>query len=53
MTHTPQVDLLYLEAVEDAVLCGAKFVDPKGSRFVLTAYDSKAIHTFMKQSTPV
>ncbi len=45
-----QVELVHLEATEDSILCGARFIDSRGRRFALTAYDSYDIATFTKKS---
>ena len=42
-----------MEVVEDAILCGAKFMDARGCKFAVTSYDSHDILIYNKQSTPV
>lgn len=48
-----QMNLLHVELVENAVLCGARFMDSGGSRFAVSAYDNHEIQTFIRKSTPV
>lgn len=48
-----QLTLLHVEVVEDAVLCGARFTDARGSKFAVTAYDSHEVLTFIRKATPV
>ena len=52
-TPSLQLNLLHVELVENAVLCGARFMDNGGSRFAVSAYDSHEIKTFIRKSTPV
>lgn len=47
------MSLVHMELVEDAVLCGARFLDTRGSKFAVTAYDSHEILTYTRLSTPV
>ena len=37
-----------MEVIEDRLLCGAKFLDPRGNEFAVTGYDSSNIWTFTK-----
>jgi hypothetical protein len=48
-----QMNLLHVELMKNAVVCGARFVNSEGSRFAVSAYDSHEIQTFISNSTPV
>ena len=36
----------FSQAINDALMNGVKFLDNKGAKFAVTAYDSNHIHTF-------
>ena len=52
ITYLLQESLLHMEVVDDALLCGARFLNPEGTDFAVTAYDSSSIYTFTKLSAP-
>ena len=48
--HYPilQVSQVFSVVVPNSLLCGARFCDSRGTKFALTAYDSREILTFTK-----
>lgn len=44
-----QMEMVFQQAITDAQLCGARFVDLSGNSFGVTAYDLGEIMIFSKQ----